>query len=393
MADMEISLVSCWYKEKSCGNFAYNLSRALDKLGVKVSILSANCLCHRDDPFNPELFFSPCQKIKFADFYWKPFSNTANYFRIVPQLAGDAVKGRRYVNRNNVPLLNYQQTQGSFGFLPLLSFLSFPTEAKRVVTIHEIDSIQKQFKLKNIKLRTAGLNKIYNKADAVIVQNSAMKASMEKLGVHSEKIHIIPHGTYIPYLNSYDRDQIIFCGGHKIAKGKGFDIFLQALSILKSQGVVPKVVIYGLNLQYGQEEGKALVSKSGVGEQVKWFNYNFDEGPLFEEFQKSMLMVTPYTSSEAGAQVTAAMANAVPVIATRNVGLPEYLGEAGVYIRKNGPEDLAQKMKQLMNNADLRVTLGSELRKRALEQYSWDVIARKTFGLFKEIIGGDYAND
>jgi len=179
MADMEISLVSCWYKEKSCGNFAYNLSRALGKLGVKVSILSANCLCHRDDPFNPELFFSPCQKIKFADFYWKPFSNTANYFRIVPQLAGDAVKGRRYVNRNNVPLLNYQQTQGSFGFLPLLSFLSFPTEAKRVVTIHEIDSIQKQFKLKNIKLRTAGLNKIYNKADAVIVQNSAMKASME----------------------------------------------------------------------------------------------------------------------------------------------------------------------------------------------------------------------
>ncbi|HDD44636.1 MAG TPA: glycosyltransferase family 1 protein, partial [Candidatus Desulfofervidus auxilii] len=125
--------------------------------------------------------------------------------------------------------------------------------------------------------------------------------------------------------------------------------------------------------------------KLGIHNQIKWFDYKTDDA-LLEEFQRSMFMVTPYTTSEAGAAVTTAMANAVPVIATRNVGLPEYLGDDGIYINENDPKYLADKMAQLINNNALRQTLSIRLYNRAVKFYSWEVIAQKTLELYKKVL-------
>ncbi|MFH0787695.1 MAG: glycosyltransferase family 4 protein [Pseudomonadota bacterium] len=383
----EIGLVACWYKEKSCGNFAYKLSAALERLGLQVRILSANCRCYGDDPFNPELSFSPVPRIPFADFYPKPGSRIKRVARLIPQHVGDVCKGARYLKHLKLPILNYQQTQGSFGFLPLLSFLSFPTESKRVVTIHEIDSTQRQFKLKNFKLTTIKLNKIYNKADAVIVQTSPLKKQLEGWGIQGEKIHIIPHGTTIPPLHSDHRDQIIFCGGHHLAHGKGFDLFLKALVILKEKGITPPVLIHGLNREYGQEEGIEPIAQMGLTDQIKWFDYVFtNESELFAEYQKSLLAVIPYTSSEAGATVTTAMANAVPVIASRSVGLPDYLGQEGIFVKEDDPAGLAEAMLRLIQDPLQREELGRRLVERATGLFSWEAIARQNIELYQAIL-------
>jgi len=382
----EIGIIACWYKEKSCGNFAYKLSSALERLGLKVSILSANCLCYGDNPFDPDLWLSPVKQISFADFY-KPGSGIKRAARLMPQLLGDVFKGARYLKHLKLPILNYQQTQGSYGFLPLLSFLTFPTNSKRVVTIHEIDSIQRQFKLKGFKLNTIKLNPIYNKADAVIVQTVPMKKQLESWGIQAEKIHIIPHGTLIPDLTSYPRDQIIFCGGHHLNHGKGFDLFLKALVILKEKGISPKVLIHGLNREYFQEEGIEPIAQSGLTDQVKWFDYCFtNEQALWVEYQKSLFSVIPYTTSEAGSTVTTAMANAVPVIASRSVGLPEYLGGDGIFVKENEPADLAEKMLGLIRDSQQREEIGRRLYERASRLFSWDVIAKQNLEVYQSLL-------
>lgn len=383
----EIGLIACWYKEKSCGNFAFKLAAALEQSGLKVRILSATCRCYGDDPFNPELLFSPVAQLPFADFYPKPGSRIKRYSRMLTQHLGDTCKGARYLRHLKLPILNFQQTQGSFGFLPLLSFLTFPTDSKRVVTIHEIDSIQKQFKLKNFKLTTVKLNRVYNKADAIIVQTKPLKAQLEAWGILSEKIHIIPHGTNIPKLSSYPRDQIIFCGGHHLTHGKGFDLFLKALVILKEKGITPKVLIHGLNREYGQEEGIEPIARMGLTDQINWFDYVFtNEEALWTEYQKSLLAVIPYTTSEAGSTVTTAMANAVPVIASRAVGLPEYLGPEGVFVKDDAPAGLAEKMLGLIKDAPGRETVGHSLSERALKFFSWDVIAEQNIKLYRSLL-------
>jgi len=403
---MRVGLISCWYKEKSCGMFAHNLAHALEELGVEISVVSANCLCFRDDPFFSDLFFSPCRTVKFADFYWEPAPKAVNYVRSIGELSGDALKGYAYLKKaQSLPLLHYQQTQGSFGFLPLLSFLAYPTQAKRVVAIHEIDAVQKQLKVRSRSFPTVWLNKIYHKADAVIVQTKAAKEALECLDVDTTKVHVIPHGTHIPKLNSSDnaldntnasdntldispnRYQMVFCGGHHLTSGKGFDVFLKALLILKEQNITPNVMIYGLNSAYGQGQGQQLICELGVGNRIKWFDYKSDDS-LFEELQRALCMIIPYTTSEAGSAVTAAMANAVPVIATARVGLPEYLAEGGLYIEEDNPQDLADKILHLIQNPGLRETLGMQLYHRASEWYSWETIARKTLDLYMSLLWG-----
>ena len=383
----EIGIIACWYKEKSCGNFANRLSSALERTGLKVHILSANCRCYGHDPFNPDLSFSLVPQMHFADFYPKPGSRIKRLARLLPEYGGDVFKGARYLKHLKLPILNYQQTQGSFGFLPLLSFLTFPTESKRVVTIHEIDSIQKQFKLKNFKLTTVRLNRVYNKADALIVQTLPMKKQLESWGIQAEKIHVIPHGTHLPNLTSYLRDQIIFCGGHHLAHGKGFDLFLKALVILKEKGISPKVLIHGLNREYGQEEGIEPIAQSGLTDQVKWFDYVFtNEQELWVEYQKSLFLVIPYTTSEAGSTVTTAMANAVPVIASRSVGLPEYIGGDGIFVKENDPADLAEKMLRLIRDSQQREEIGRRLYERASRLFSWDVIAKQNVEVYRSLL-------
>ncbi|MEW5802714.1 MAG: glycosyltransferase family 4 protein [bacterium] len=399
MDAIRVGLISCWYKEKSCGIFAHNLASALQELGVNINVISANCLCFRDDPFRPDLFFSPCHKIKFADFYWKPSPRLISYIRSIGELTGDSLKGRTYLKKTPpFPILHYQQTQGSFGFLPLLSFLSYPTQAKRVVAVHEIDAVQRRLKVRSRDIPTVWLNKIYHKADAVIVQNRAFKEAIEGLGVDSKKVHIIPHGTHIPKLGtsniSYNwiqenqRPRIVFCGGHHLTSGKGFDVFLRALLILKAHDITPSVMIYGLNAGYGQEQGRKTICELKIDNPIEWFDYKSDDS-LFQELQRALCMVIPYTKSEAGTAVTAAMANAVPVIATRNVGLPEYLGRAGLYIEEDDPYDLADKMRILIHDPKARETLGSQLHQRAYALYGWDTVAKKTLDLYKSLLGGE----
>jgi glycosyltransferase involved in cell wall biosynthesis len=435
MDAIRLGLISCWYKEKSCGMFAHNLAHALEELGVDITVVSANCLCFRDDPFHPDLFFSSCQTVKFADFYWKPAPKAVNYVRSIGELSGDALKGCAYLNKaQSLHLLHYQQTQGSFGFLPLLSFLAYPTQAKRVVAIHEIDAVQKQLKVRTKAFPTVWLNKIYHKADAVIVQTRAAKEALEDLGIDSTRVQIIPHGTHIPELNTSSyisryyqghmghqghqgheghqghqghqacqgciegvassalmqkspAQQIVFCGGHHLTSGKGFDVFLKALLILKEQNITPNVMIYGLNAAYGQGQGQELICELGIENRIKWFDYKSDDS-LFEELQRALCMVIPYTTSEAGNSVTAAMANAVPVIATRRVGLPEYLDNSGLYIEEGNPQDLADKILRLIHDPGLRETLGMQLYQRALELYSWEAIAQKTLDLYLGLLGG-----
>ncbi|MCE4608148.1 MAG: glycosyltransferase family 4 protein [Caldisphaeraceae archaeon] len=388
MSYPKIGIITCWYKDKSSGKYAYHLSKSLDKLGVECSILSANCLCYRDNPFDPELLFSPCKQIKFKDFYWVEGPKPVQYARAVAEIVTEPWKGVKYLKNLPYPIIHYHQVQGSYGFLPLLSFLTYPSKAKRIVTVHEIDKIQTGLKVRSLNVTTTWLNRVYNKADAIVVMTRKMADLMVKFGVREEKINVIPYGTEIPAIEDFKRDQVIFCGGHHLTSGKGFDAFVKALTILRARGFTPSILIYGLNSEYGQEKGMRMVKDAGLWEQVKWFDYKDDEA-LFYEFQKSMFAVIPYTTSEVGAVVTAAMANATPVIATRNSGLPEYLREYGLYIKENDPDDLALTMLKVSKDSILRKSIGSTLRKIALEEYSWDAIGEKTANLYQEISDGN----
>lgn len=72
-------------------------------------------------------------------------------------------------------------------------------------------------------------------------------------------------------------------------------------------------------------------------------------------------------------------------IACSNLGpMPEVLGEAGVFFDPLDPDSIAEALKKLILDTNLRERLSTAAQERA-KLYSWQASAWNTFGLLHEI--------
>jgi glycosyltransferase involved in cell wall biosynthesis len=93
--------------------------------------------------------------------------------------------------------------------------------------------------------------------------------------------------------------------------------------------------------------------------------------------QAADVVVVPTIAQEAlGRTAVEAMAAGRAVIASRLGGLPFTVAEGatGLLFEPGDPDDLAQKMEQLLDDPALRARMGLAGRKRFEERYSWNVI-------------------
>ena len=85
----------------------------------------------------------------------------------------------------------------------------------------------------------------------------------------------------------------------------------------------------------------------------------------------------------AGFAASLAAACRLPVVCTRKAGLPDHLGETAVWIEENSPEQLAERISELLNDEPCRRHLGDQLFKRAEALLQWDVIADQTLEIYE----------
>jgi glycosyltransferase involved in cell wall biosynthesis len=288
------------------------------------------------------------------------------------------LRARKYSAMLDRPdVVHFQQVLNGYGSKALFSWLKLPSSAARVVTVHELDADQLEFPETNLT---------YNRADAIIVHCAEMKEQLIRLGVQPEKIHTILHGTTVPTATAENsRDGILFYGGHKIKSGKGIDTVFKAMSIIRKQRPenVPVLRIHG---HYGSEtpaDAARLAADNGIADHVVWLN-QIPEDELVPLYQRSLLCVLPFTGSFAGMAASIAAACQLPVICTRKAGLPDHLGDAGIWVDENNPEQLAAKMIELLDSQTLRQQVGARLLKRAQEHLDWNVVAAQTLVVYEE---------
>lgn len=105
-----------------------------------------------------------------------------------------------------------------------------------------------------------------------------------------------------------------------------------------------------------------------------------------EEYGRALVCVLPYTGGFAGYPATLAMASGVPVIATRRAGLPEHLGDAGVWAAPDDPEGLAAAITRLLRDDAERRRVAEAGRARAEHALSWDAVARSTMACYEKAV-------
>ncbi|MHB8742762.1 MAG: glycosyltransferase family 4 protein [Sulfuricaulis sp.] len=377
---MNIKILSCWFAT-SFGDYTYALRGALERrLRVEVGVIATNCGC--GDPVEVGRQFQDrrCDFFEFPHIrYFKSASPTKYWLRTQAQQLMHRERAKRFTKRSgSADVLHFQQILNAFGSQALFNWLASPSTAARVVTVHELDPYQQDFPQSNLK---------YNGADRIIVHTDEMKESLVSLGVDSGRIDIVEHGVDIRPIPDSTREGIVFYGGHKLHSGKGLETLLDAMALVKRR-LGPNSPVLKIHGHYGTntpEYGLSSANKAGVADDIRWLNQISLEATI-SEYQKSLLCVLPYTGSFAGFPAVNAMANGVTVIGTRKAGLPDHLGDAGVWIEANDSAMLANTIVDLLNDKARRQDIAAKGRARAEKLFNWDVIAQRTIESYEKAI-------
>jgi len=385
---VRLAYIGCWYKNDMYSHNCSNLVDSLRTAGMTVNVVTSNCRCFSTAQkfaiAKDELINERCSAIAIPHAPRDPGKKHGMLkYLVVKTLRLDLIlataRGFLYYKRaRRADVIHFDQVLEAFGCIPLFIVIGLASLfGKRVVvTVHEIDPFQREHKW---------LNRWYNKCAEVLVFSENMKQQVVALGAGSENIKVIRYGALIPELVEADRKQYIYFGGHFILRGKGYVELLEALATLKSKGMrIPLVIYVGYGCN-GLAEAKELAIRKQVDDMIQWQDFYSGE-ELAKVYQRSKACIIPYTGGSARHPLTCAMVNATPVVATRTVDIPEYLGKLGIYIDGSSASIVDAVLEIESGHRDL-TALGKDLRARALAELDYSRIAEELSREYSRISG------
>jgi glycosyltransferase involved in cell wall biosynthesis len=217
----------------------------------------------------------------------------------------------------------------------------------------------------------------YHKPDLCICLSHAMQADAIQMG--SRKIEIVPNG--ILDLNLRDarqlqaihpRPRILFLSNISLEKGVG--TLIEALGLLKKRGCAYECTIGGPFASADEEARiRRLVRERNFENDIDW------AGPLnpdqkADHYLKSDIFCFPthYHAEGQPLVLLEAMMFSLPIVATDWRGIPDMIenGKNGFLVPIRSPDSLAQILEKLINEPELRKSMGSEGRKRYSENHT-----------------------
>ncbi len=331
---------------------------------------------HRKD-FNPELAppnFSN-YKVKKADF---PFFWTQTRFAY--ELRKDK-PDCLWMPMHNVPFLKKKNLKTTVTIHDL-AFKYFPDHFPRK-DLWELNFLTK------LTIR---------KSDKIIAVSQSTKNDILKFypEVKDEKIKVIYHGfdselfqkefskgETEKVLESYKlkaRSYLLYVGA--VQPRKNLEILIDAFDIVKKDNSDVKLVLAGSQAWLWEEILERIKKSSFKDDIILTNTISFqDLGVLYRH---ASAFVFPSLYEGFGIPVLEAMASQVPVICSKNSSLPEVGGDAASYFDGGSAENLAEKIKEILDNSNLR----SELINRGLAQikkFSWGKCAKETLEWVKKV--------
>ena len=132
-----------------------------------------------------------------------------------------------------------------------------------------------------------------------------------------------------------------------------------------------------------------MAKSLGIQDNVEFHGF-IPEEKIVEYYNQSSLFVLPSISSaQEGFGIVAleALACEKPVITTDIVGIAHELQEtgSGLVVPKKDPEELASAILQILKE-NSRAKMGENGRKLVEDKYTWEIVAKLTEKIYKEIM-------
>lgn len=214
----------------------------------------------------------------------------------------------------------------------------------------------------------------------------------------AKPVRIIPFGVNLkefhPRVEVRDPGEPLTIGFvGRMFQGKGLSVLAHALARLSKEEWQLLVVGDGP----ARASFEQLLAIFGLIERAR-FTGAIGYEALPELYRQMDIVVVPSRTTgrvreQFGRVLIEAMASGVPVIGSDSGAIPEVIGEAGLVVPHADADALAEAIRELLTNANLRRQLARVGRERVERQYSWEQVAAKMYELFSDVLRPAVAAD
>ena len=225
----------------------------------------------------------------------------------------------------------------------------------------------------------------------IAVSGGVKKEIMSYYNVPDDEIVVIPNGINIEEFKPDEKskkrvrekygiggDEIVLMFSGYEFKRKGLRYIIEALPLMERN---LKLFVVGKS---DPKPFQNLANKLGVSNNIIFTGFVPE---IKDYYAASDIYVFPSAYEPFGLVITEAMASGLPVITSKISGVAELIsdGHDGLLLNEpNNVDEIAEKIKLLIEDESLRRHMGRNARKTA-EKYPWSEITKKTLEVYEEV--------
>jgi len=232
---------------------------------------------------------------------------------------------------------------------------------------------------------------IFKKADYIQVISRFLSDWAIQMGAEKEKVKIVPNGVDTERFKRSDdqtinelkqelgvKDEKVILTVSRLVKKNGIDDLIKAGQYLKFPF---KILIIGSGEQ--EKELKNLTKRLNLEDRVIFLG-QIDYNDLPKYYSVADVFVRASLSEGFGNVFLEAFACGTPIIGTRVGGITDFLTDpsehvgqgTGLFCKVNDPQDIAKKIREILEDESLRKMLAKNGIKFISNRYQWDFIAK-----------------
>ena len=255
--------------------------------------------------------------------------------------------------------------------------------ARRLVaTFHDLFVLTGEYSTAEFRARFAEQARdAAARADAIIaVSGFTGQQVVELLAVDARKVYVVHHGVRKLDLPGVQRENVILNVG-AIQKRKNIARLVKAFETLPPQW---RLVLAGSN-GYGAGEILDRIGSSPVRDRILITGY-ISPVELAGWYGRARIFAFPSVDEGFGMPVLEAMQAGIPVVTSNRSALPEVAGDAALLVDPEDTGALAEALRELVRNEDLRQDLALRGMARA-QIFTWQKAARETWEVYHKVVG------
>jgi glycosyltransferase involved in cell wall biosynthesis len=204
--------------------------------------------------------------------------------------------------------------------------------------------------------------------------SQAVKASLLRIGIPEDKIHVIHNGLSDPTsaggVPPRHWSGVRFGIAGQIGSWKGHQDLLEAFSLIASKHPISELHIFGAGSSDFMAALKHRAEVLGLGSRLFWHGFVADRKDIYGELD--ICVVPSRTPDPLPTVAIEAAFFGLPVIASRSGGLLEIVQHSvtGFLVEPGHPAELAASLDELLGDAEMRRRMGAAAAQHARTYFS-----------------------